>query len=156
MYSCRADKCCKETSSAENWQLLVGLDRQFIEYNTATTMQPDMVMLSESTKQKWNVPWEEHLDEAFKKIILCLRVLPYGNWLYCICSLLFDQGLQLGISSGRKRGVIQGVTKGAETALRWLCIKRDLDTSQGLVNACVVQWYSQLLRSFEVYPGDIF
>ena len=60
-------------TSAKDWQLLVDLEQQlkFSSHIAATTLRPDMVLVSESTKQvvllELTVPWEDHLEEAFER-----------------------------------------------------------------------------------------
>ncbi|KAL7880337.1 hypothetical protein SRHO_G00025910 [Serrasalmus rhombeus] len=60
-------------TTARDWQLLVDLERQlkFPSHIALTTLRPDIVLVSESTKQaallEPKVPWEDHLEEAFER-----------------------------------------------------------------------------------------
>ncbi|KAI2644199.1 Renalase [Labeo rohita] len=60
-------------STAGDWQLKVDLGRQlkFPDHITSTTLRPDMVLTSESTKQvvllELTVPWEDRIEEAFER-----------------------------------------------------------------------------------------
>ncbi|XP_072560565.1 uncharacterized protein [Paramormyrops kingsleyae] len=59
-------------SSAGDWQLKADLGRQlkFPDHIISTTLRPDMVLTSESTKQvvllELTVPWEDRIEEAFE------------------------------------------------------------------------------------------
>ncbi|KAK0145090.1 hypothetical protein N1851_016010 [Merluccius polli] len=59
--------------SARDWQVLVDLEHQlkFPSHIVVTTLQPDIVLVSESTKQavllELTVPWEDRLEEAFER-----------------------------------------------------------------------------------------
>ncbi|XP_062283087.1 uncharacterized protein LOC133987658 [Scomber scombrus] len=59
--------------SARDWQLLVDLEHQlkFPSHIAVTTLRPDIVLVSESTKQavllELTVPWEDRLEEAFER-----------------------------------------------------------------------------------------
>lgn len=75
--------CCKSICRNPdycNWQLLVDLERQlkFPSHVVTTTLRPDMVLPSESTKQvvllELTVLLEDCLEEALK------RKLPTRDW----------------------------------------------------------------------------
>ena len=59
--------------SATDWQLLMDLEHQlkFPSHISVTTLRPDIVLVSESTKQavlvELTVLWEDHMDEAFER-----------------------------------------------------------------------------------------
>ncbi len=60
-------------ATARDWQLLVDLEQQlkFPNRIVTTTLRPDVVLLSDSTKQvvllELTVPWEDRLEEAFER-----------------------------------------------------------------------------------------
>ncbi|KAK7913726.1 hypothetical protein WMY93_013937 [Mugilogobius chulae] len=60
-------------ASARDWQLKVDLGKQlkFPESIAETTLRPDMVLLSETTRQvlllELTVPWEDRIEEAFER-----------------------------------------------------------------------------------------
>ncbi|CAM4583580.1 unnamed protein product [Leuciscus chuanchicus] len=60
-------------ATAWDWQLLVNLERQlkFPNHIVTTTLRPDVVLLSEFTKQvvrlALTVPWGDRLEEAFER-----------------------------------------------------------------------------------------
>ncbi|XP_054626149.1 uncharacterized protein LOC129178189 [Dunckerocampus dactyliophorus] len=73
--------------SARDWQLLVDLEHQlkFPSHIAVTTLRPDIVPVSESTRQivllELTVPWEDRLDEAFeRKLSKYAGVLQPDPW----------------------------------------------------------------------------
>ena len=98
--------------SARDWQLLVDLEHQlkFPSHIAVTTLRPDIVLVSESTKQavllELTVPWEDRLEEAFEAFQvrrtgqrlsagwLESKVFPCGGWMPRICSPFLGQSLQ--------------------------------------------------------------
>lgn len=60
-------------ATARDWQLKVDLGRQlkFPDTIAVTTLRPDMVLVSETTKQvvmlELTVPWEDRMEKAFEK-----------------------------------------------------------------------------------------
>ena len=60
-------------ATARDWQLKVDLGRQlkFPENIAVTTLRPDMVLVSETTRQvvllELTVPWEDRMEEAFER-----------------------------------------------------------------------------------------
>ena len=60
-------------ATARDWQLKVDLGRQlkFPENIAVTTLRPDMVLVSETTRQvvllELTVPWEDRIEEAFER-----------------------------------------------------------------------------------------
>ncbi len=132
-------------ATARDWQLLVDLERQFKFPNhiTTTSLRPDIVLLSDFTKQvvllELTVPWEDRLEEAYE------RKLAKYEGLVSECrqagwrarSLLVEVGCRgfaarslsralslLGIDGVRRRRAIRNTTEAAEKASRWLWLKR--------------------------------
>ncbi|KAK7919076.1 hypothetical protein WMY93_010360 [Mugilogobius chulae] len=60
-------------NTAKDWKLLVDLEKQlkFPSHITKTSLRPDIVLFSDSTKQvvmlELTVPWEDRLEEAFER-----------------------------------------------------------------------------------------
>ena len=137
--------CAGILTSAKDWQLLVDLEHQlkFPSYIAVTTLRPDIVLVSESSKQvvllELTVPWEERLEEAFEKklskytglVSVCqqavwrARCLPVelGCRGFAACSLTRAFS-SLSIEGERRRRAIGSTTDAAERALRWLLLKR--------------------------------
>lgn len=135
-----------------DWQLLVYLERQlkFPNHIAATTLQPDSVLMSESTEQvvllELTVPWEGHLEEAFEqklsKYAEMVNSFQWAGWrARCLevevgCRGFVARSLirafsQLGIEGERKRRAICSSTEAAERASRWLWLKRGQPWSHG-------------------------
>lgn len=132
-------------ASARDWQLLVDLEQQlkFPNHIVTTTLRPDVVLLSESTKQvvllELTVPWEDRLEEAFERKLAkyeglvseCrqagwrARCLPIevGSRGFAARSLCRAFSL-LGIDGVRRRRAIYNTTEAAEKVSRWLWLKR--------------------------------
>lgn len=132
-------------ATARDWQLLVDLEQQlkFPNHIVTTTLRPDIVLLSESTKQvvllELTVPWEDRLEEAFERKLAkyeglvseCrqagwrARCLPIevGSRGFAARSLCRAFSL-LGIDGVRRRRAIYNTTEAAEKASRWLWLKR--------------------------------
>ncbi len=128
-------------ATARDWQLLVDLEQQlkFPNRIVTTTLRPDVVLLSESTKQvvllELTVPWEDRLEEAFERKLAkyeglvseCrqagwrARCLPIevGSRGFAARSLCRAFSL-LGIDGVRRRRAIYNTTEAAEKASRWL------------------------------------
>ena len=132
-------------ATARDWQLQVDLGRQLkIPANIATTsLRPDMVLTSESTKQvvllELTVPWEDRIEEANERkrakyselTAECrsngwkARCEPVeigcrgfaGHSLQRVFKLLGVRGLQL-------RKATKNILEAAEKASRWLWIRR--------------------------------
>ncbi|XP_062387675.1 uncharacterized protein LOC134076569 [Sardina pilchardus] len=132
-------------ATARDWQLKVDLGRQlkFPENITVTTLRPDMVLVSETSRQvvllELTVPWEDRMEEAFERkrakyeglVGDCrssgwkTRCDPIevgcrgfaGQSLYQVLKRLGVRGLQM-------RRAIRSITDAAEKASRWLWIKR--------------------------------
>ena len=139
-------------TTARDWQLLVDLERQlkFPSHIAVTTLRPDIVIVSESTKQavllELTVPWEDRLEEAFERklskyaglISDCqqagwrARCLPVevGCRGFAARSLARAFSI-LGIEGERKRKAIRNTTDAAERASRWLWLKRGEPWSRG-------------------------
>ncbi|XP_063056078.1 uncharacterized protein LOC134450153 [Engraulis encrasicolus] len=139
-------------TSAKDWQLLVDLEKQlrFPSNIAVTTLRPDIVLVSESTKQvvllELTVPWEDRLEEAFERKLSkyaglvsecqqsgwrakCLPV-EVGCRGFAARSLASALG-HLGIVGLHKRRAIRNTTEAAERASRWLWLKRGEPWSRG-------------------------
>lgn len=132
--------------TANDWQLRADLGKQlrFPENIVETSLRPDIVLLSDSSKQvillELTVPWEERMEEASERkkekyaelVKECrrrgwrARCLPIevGGRGFAGKSLCKAFGL-LGITGARKRRAISTATEAAERASRWLWIQRD-------------------------------
>ncbi|KAI2654633.1 hypothetical protein H4Q32_011403 [Labeo rohita] len=132
-------------STAGNWQLKVDLGRQlkFPDHITSTTLRPDMVLTSESTKQvvllELTVPWEDRIEEAFErkkaKYLELVEDCRRKGWrarcepIEVGCREFPGQSLHrslrlLGIRSAQERKATRNICEAAEKASRWLWIKR--------------------------------
>ncbi|XP_061093280.1 uncharacterized protein LOC133125737 [Conger conger] len=139
-------------TSARDWQLLVDLERQlkFPSHIAATTLRPDIVLVSESTKQavmlELTVPWEDRLEEAFERKLSKYAGLvsdcQQAGWrARCLPVEVGCRGfaarslarafISLGIVGERKRRAIRSTTDAAERASRWLWLKRGEPWSHG-------------------------
>ena len=132
-------------TSANDWQLEVDLGKQlkFPSRITSTRLRPDMIIVSDSTKQliilELTVPWEERMDEANERkrakyqelVEECRR----QGWktrcepLEVGCRGFAGRSLcrmftQLGLVGEAKWKAIRSATEAAEKATRWLWIKR--------------------------------
>ncbi|XP_026079824.1 uncharacterized protein LOC113057031 [Carassius auratus] len=132
-------------STARDWQLQVDLGRQlkFPGNITATSLHPDMVLTSESTKQvvilELTVPWEDRIEEAHERkrakyaglssecrnngwktrcepVEVGCRGIA-GHSLMRTLKLLGVKGLQL-------KKATTSILEAAERASRWLWIRR--------------------------------
>ncbi|XP_061925310.1 uncharacterized protein LOC133664585 [Entelurus aequoreus] len=139
-------------TSAKDWQLLVDLENQlkFPSHIAVTTLRPDIVLVSESTKQavllELTVPWEDRLEEAFERKLSKYAGLvsdcQQAGWrARCFpvevgCRGFAARSLvrafsSLGIDGERKRRAIRSTTEAAERASRWLWLKRGDPWSHG-------------------------
>lgn len=132
-------------SSAPDWELRVDLHGQlkFPEYVAETTLRPDLVLISSSSKQVFllelTVPWEDHMEEANERKRLkysdlvqeCrskgwkARCEPFevGCRGFAARSMCKIYSL-LGIKAALKRTAIKSATEAAEKASRWIWTKR--------------------------------
>ena len=132
-------------STAQDWQLSVDLGSQlkFPQHVAKTTLRPDIVLVSEATKNvvmlELTVPWEERMEEAFErkreKYDCLVSDCHRRGWkARCLpvevgCRGFAGQSLcraytSLGITGERRRRAIRNSTEAAERASRWLWIKR--------------------------------
>ncbi|XP_053176235.1 uncharacterized protein LOC128359949 [Scomber japonicus] len=132
--------------TAKDWQLRVDLGKQlkFPVSILKTSLRPDIVLQSESSKQvimlELTVPWEERMEEAsgrkrekYAELVedcrnrgwraRCLPIEVGGRG-FAGKSLCRAYSL-LGITGARKRRAICSATEAAEKASRWLWIQRD-------------------------------
>ncbi|XP_074527636.1 uncharacterized protein LOC141791255 [Halichoeres trimaculatus] len=132
--------------TARDWQLRVDLGRQlkFPENIVETTLRPDIILSSATSKQvvllELTVPWEERIEEANERkrekyaelVEECrgrgwrARCLPIevGARGFAGKSLCKAFSL-LGITGAHKRKAICSSSEAAERASRWLWIQRD-------------------------------
>ncbi|XP_076844394.1 uncharacterized protein LOC143489330 [Brachyhypopomus gauderio] len=139
-------------TTARDWKINVDLGRQlkFPEYITATALRPDMVLISESTKQvvlvELTVPWEDRMEEAnerkrAKYAELVSECRSKGWKARCEpvevgCRGFAGQSLPrtlkvLGIKGQLCRRAIRNSIEAAEKASRWLWIRRGDPWSSG-------------------------
>ena len=132
-------------SSASDWELQADFGRQlkFPEHVTSTSLRPDLVLTSASSKQvlllELTVPWEDRMEEANERKRLkyqelieeCQRrgwkarcePIEVGCRGFAARFLCRTYSL-LGISGAAKRRAIKSATEAAERASRWIWIKR--------------------------------
>lgn len=132
-------------TSATDWDMRVDLRRQlkFPEEITISTLRPDIVLWSRATKQvvllELTVPWEERIEEAHERKLgkyqpltqQCQQV-GWRAWNLPVevgCRGFPGQSLwsalsRLGIKGPSRRRLMANITKRAETASRWLWLKR--------------------------------
>ncbi|TWW62302.1 hypothetical protein D4764_04G0009490, partial [Takifugu flavidus] len=148
-------------TTAWDWKLQVNLGRQlkFPEHISATSLCPDMVLTSESTKHvvlvELTVPWEDRLEEVnerkrAKYANLVIECQNKGWKAHCEpvevgCRGFAGQSLPrtlklLGVKGQLCRRAIKTIIEAAEKASRWLWIQRGirgvvghLDTSRELI-----------------------
>ncbi|XP_075315189.1 uncharacterized protein LOC142375145 [Odontesthes bonariensis] len=132
-------------ATARDWQLKVDLGRQlkFPENIAVTTLRPDMVLVSETTRQvvllELTVPWEDRIEEAFerkraKNEELSSECRSRGWRIRCNpievgCRGFAGQSLiralkMPGLKGLKNRSAIKNISDAAEKASRWLWIKR--------------------------------
>ncbi|XP_073731592.1 uncharacterized protein [Misgurnus anguillicaudatus] len=132
-------------ATAQDWQLNVDLGRQlkFPENIAVTTLRPDIVLVSEKTRQvvllELTVPWEDRMEEAFERkrakyeeLAAERRSRGWRTRCYPIevgCRGFVGQSLiralkMLGVKGLHSRKAIKNITDVAEKASRWLWIKR--------------------------------
>uniref|UniRef100_UPI003AAED46F uncharacterized protein n=1 Tax=Centroberyx gerrardi TaxID=166262 RepID=UPI003AAED46F len=131
--------------TARDWQLKVDLGRQlkFPDTIAVTTLRPDAVLMSETTRQavllELTVPWEDQTEEAYERRrakyeglvgerrsrgwrarCLPIEVGSSGFARRSLCRAL----KLLGITGLHSRKAIKTTIEAAEKASRWLWIKR--------------------------------
>ena len=132
-------------ATARDWQLKVDLGKQlkFPENIAVTTLRPDIVLVSEGTKQvvllELTVPWEDRMEEAFERKRAKYEELASEcrsrgwrtrcNPIEVGCRGFVGQSLlralkMLGVKGLQSRKAIRNITDAAEKASRWLWIKR--------------------------------
>lgn len=142
-------QCLKQSggllSTTKDWQLKVDLGRQlkFPENIAVTTLRPDIVLVSEITRQvvllELTVPWEDRMEEAFERKRAKYEELADEcrsrgwrtrcNPIEVGCRGFVGQSLiralkMLGVKGLHIRKAIKNITDAAEKASRWLWIKR--------------------------------
>ena len=132
-------------ATARDWQLQVDLGRQLkFPANIATTsLRPDMVLTSESTKQvvllELTVPWEDRIEEANErkraKYMELISECRSNGWkarcepVEIGCRGFAGRSLQrvlklLGAGGMQTRRATKNILEAAEKASRWLWIRR--------------------------------
>ena len=145
----KGERCPRQTggllATARDWQQKVDLGRQlkFPSTIAETTLRPDMVLMSETTRQvvllELTVPWEDRMEEAYERksakyeeLASVCRSKGWRTWCDPIevgCRGFAGQSLcralkRLGIRGLHTRKAIGKITDAAERASRWLWIKR--------------------------------
>ncbi|XP_031136520.1 uncharacterized protein LOC116036966, partial [Sander lucioperca] len=131
--------------TAKDWQLRVDLEKQlrFPRDIVETSLRPDMVLLSVTSKQiillELTVPWEERMQEASErkreKYAELVEECRRQGWrAQCLSIEVGGRGFAgkslcrayslLGITGARKRRAISTASEAAEKA-SWLWIRRD-------------------------------
>ena len=156
-------------TTAKDWRLLVDLEKQLKFPNdiAATTLRPDIVLVSDSTKQvvllELTVPWEDRLEEALKRKLFkytglvnsCqqagwrARCLPVEVGCRGFAARSLARALStMDIEGERERRAIRS-TKAAESIKMAVAqegreveeiVARHLDTSWGLISPSWVTW----------------
>ena len=132
-------------SSAPDWQLRVDLINQlkFPPHITRTSLRPDIVLFSDSTKQvillELTVPWEENMEEAYERKLSkyqeLLESCRTSGWRTCYfpveigCRGFAGRSMVraltcLGITGQKRRRAIKLILEAAEKTTRWLWIQR--------------------------------
>ena len=132
-------------ATARDWQLSVDLGGQlkFPERITRTSLRPDLVLTSDSTKQvvllELTVPWEERMEEAHErkkaKYLELVEACRESGWkARCEPIEVGSRGFLgqsvhrafrlLGIRGLLERRATRNISEAAEKASRWLWIKR--------------------------------
>nr|XP_061785060.1 uncharacterized protein LOC133576095 [Nerophis lumbriciformis] len=132
-------------ATARVWQLQVDLGRQlkFPERIARTSLRPDLVLTSDSTKQvvllELTVPWEDRMEEAHErkkaKYLELVETCRESGWrtrcepIEVGCRGFLGQSVHqafrlLGIRGLLERKATRNISEAAEKASRWLWIKR--------------------------------
>lgn len=132
-------------ATARDWKLHADLGRQlkFPEHIARTSLRPDLVLTSDSTKQvvlvELTVPWEDRMEEAFErkkaKYLELVEACRGSGWrarcepIEVGCRGFLSQSVYrafrlLGIRGLRERRATKNISEAAEKASRWLWIKR--------------------------------
>lgn len=132
-------------ASAKDWKLSVDLEKQlkFPQHIVSTTMRPDIILVSESTKSiiimELTVPWEDRLGEAHERKMtkyehLVTDCRAQGWKARCmpievgcrgfVGRSLYKAFTALGITGTTRSRAIKNITDAAEKASRWLWIRR--------------------------------
>ncbi|XP_035990671.1 uncharacterized protein LOC118562404 [Fundulus heteroclitus] len=131
--------------TASDWQLQVDLGKQlrFPQHIATTTLRPDMIMTSQSSKHliilELTVPWEENIEEAnerkrakYQELVEECRGAGWKTFYEPIevgCRGFAGRSLckvlsRLGIVGASKKRAIKSASEAAEKATRWLWIRR--------------------------------
>ncbi|KAI8489350.1 hypothetical protein Bbelb_327930 [Branchiostoma belcheri] len=134
-------------ATARDWQLKVDLDKQlkFPDHIVATSLRPDVVLWSDSTKQvimlELTVPWESRIVEAHERkrakyTELVIDSQKRGWRARCApvevgCRGFAGQSLSrslklLGVRGPQLRHAIRDILEAAERASRWLWFPDDI------------------------------
>ncbi|XP_049337547.1 uncharacterized protein LOC125802987 [Astyanax mexicanus] len=141
-------------TTAYDWQLKADLGRQlkFPEHIARTSLRPDLVLTSESTKQvvllELTVPWEDRLEEAHErkkaKYLELVETCRDNGWrtrcepIEVGCRGFLGQSVHrafklLGIRGLLEKRATRNISEVAEKASRWLWIKRGDGWSSALL-----------------------
>ncbi|KAK0148843.1 hypothetical protein N1851_010754 [Merluccius polli] len=132
-------------ATARDWEMKVDLGKQlkFPESVATTTLRPDLLLISEASKQivllELTVPWEDRIEEANErkraKYAELVEECRSNGWrarcepIEVGCRGFAGQSLCrayniLGITGASKRRAIKEATEAAEVASRWLWLRR--------------------------------
>ncbi|KAJ8011010.1 hypothetical protein DPEC_G00053760 [Dallia pectoralis] len=130
---------------ADDWEMRVDLGRQlkFPEKIAVTSLRPDIVLWSQTTRQvaliELTVPWEERIEEAHERKLGNYQSLisesQQGGWrawnlpVEVGCRGFPGQSLwralgMLGVRGATRKNLVNNRAKQAETTSRWLWLKR--------------------------------
>ncbi|XP_078589523.1 uncharacterized protein LOC144869891 [Branchiostoma floridae x Branchiostoma japonicum] len=135
--------------SAGDWVLQVDLDRKLVfpEEIAVTNQRPDAVIWSAKTRQvvmiELTVPWEDRMEEAFERkaerysdLKQTCSKKKWKTWCFPVevgCRGFVGQSMwrmlgALGIKGNKRKQVTKNLTEAAESASRWLWLKRNEGT----------------------------
>lgn len=141
----KQDRCAGILGTAKDWEMRVDLGRQlkFPEEIAITSLRPDIVLWSQTTKQvaliELTVPWEERVEEAherklgkYQSLIFEAQQRGWRAWNLPVevgCRGFPGQSLwralgMLGVRGATRKNLVKDISKQAETASRWLWLKR--------------------------------
>ena len=129
--------------TALDWQMKADLGKQlrFPQHIVETTLRPDIVLFSDSSKQvvllELTIPWEECMDEVNERKHAKYTDLVEGSCRWCAQCVPIEVGCRgfaarslckayslLVITGACQRKAIRTTTEAAEKASRWLWIKK--------------------------------
>lgn len=140
----KEDRCSGILGTAKDWEMRLDLGRQlkFPEEIAVTSLQPDIVLWSQASKQvaliELTVPWEERIEQAHKRMLGKYQSLIFESqqrgWRtwnlpvevgcrgFPLQSLWRALGM-LGVRGTTHKNLVN-ISKQAEMASRWQWLKR--------------------------------